>query len=331
MSNGGGFGGGFGQPGVRIQERTGSTESEIIHPLKQAGILALLVAVALVVILMEMALIGRGLLLVLALYGIGALVWRVWWLCDNVWQRVGTALGAGVLVWLWLAYGQPYTERLWLPVWYGIPRDGYAPIQLGNDPLAMRNAPGWLVPLRLLLVPALALGYAYPAYLLSQRFGLSILFPQMDAFTPKPLEARPRVPRFIHTIDTDDDAEPEPAHRPIYVTTTDLEPHDQEIGEGVRKSNGQGNSKRHWNIGLLSPEQWDALKAHLDRGGRWSNRALSPRVMTDTQQRELTPLMVAAGLLKRTDSGHGKPAGYVLTNAGRAFFAHRVYDQEGTA
>lgn len=329
--NGGGFGGGFGQPGVRIQERTGSTESEIIHPLKQAGILALLVAVALVVILMEMALIGRGLLLVLALYGIGALVWRVWWLCGNVWLRVGTALGAGVLVWLWLAFGQPYVERLWLPVWYGIPRDGYAPIQFGNDPLAMRNAPGWIVPLRVLLVPALALGYAYPAYLLSQRFGLSILFPQMDAFTPKPLDARPRVPRFIHTIDTDDDAEPEPAHRPIYVTTTDLEPHDQEIGAGVRKSNGTGNSKQHWNVGLLSVEQWDALKAHLDRGGRWSNRALAPKLMTDTQQRELTEAMLNAKLLRRTDSGHGKPAGYALTNAGRAFFAHRVYDQENTA
>ncbi|OQA23108.1 MAG: hypothetical protein BWY63_00433 [Chloroflexi bacterium ADurb.Bin360] len=328
MSNGGGFGGGFGQPGVRIQERTGSTESEIIHPLKQAGILALLVAVALVVILMEMALIGRGLLLVLALYGICALVWRVWWLCGNVWLRVGTALGAGVLVWLWLAFGQPYVERLWLPVWYGIPRDGYAPIQFGNDPLAMRNAPGWLVPLRLLLVPALALGYTYPAYLLSQRFGLSILFPQMDAFTPKPLEARPRIPRVIRTVDTGIEEPEEEHYRPIYVSAVDLEPHEQMIGEGVSKSNGTGNSQRHWNVGLLSVDQWDALKAHLDRGGRWSNRALSPRVMTDTQQRELTPLMVAAGLLKRTDSGHGKPAGYALSNAGRAFFAHRVYDQE---
>ena len=329
--NGGGFGGGFGQPGVRIQERTGSTESEIIHPLKQAVILALLVAVALMVILMEMALIGRGLLLVLALYGIGALVWRVWWLCGNVWLRVGTALGAGVLVWLWLAFGQPYVERLWLPVWYGIPRDGYAPIQFGNDPLAMRNAPGWIVPLRVLLVPALALGYAYPAYLLSQRFGLSILFPQMDAFTPKPLDAHPVIPRVIRTVQTNIEEPEEEHYRPIYVSAVDLEPHEQMIGEGVSKSNGTGNSQRHWNIGLLSLEQWDALKAHLDRGGRWSNRALSPRVMTDTQQRELTPLMVEAGLLKRTDSGHGKPAGFTLTNAGRAFFAHRVYDQEGTA
>ena len=329
--NGGGFGGGFGQPGVRIQERTGSTESEIIQPLKQAVILALLVAVALMVILMEMALIGRGLLLVLALYGIGALVWRVWWLCGNVWLRVGTALGAGVLVWLWLAFGQPYVERLWLPVWYGIPRDGYAPIQFGNDPLAMRNAPGWIVPLRVLLVPALALGYAYPAYLLSQRFGLSILFPQMDAFTPKPLDAHPVIPRVIRTVQTNIEEPEEEHYRPIYVSAVDLEPHEQMIGEGVSKSNGTGNSQRHWNIGLLSLEQWDALKAHLDRGGRWSNRALSPRVMTDTQQRELTPLMVEAGLLKRTDSGHGKPAGFTLTNAGRAFFAHRVYDQEGTA
>ena len=323
--------GGIGQPGVRISERTGSKESEIIHPLLQGAILALLVAVALVVILLEMALIGRGLLLALALYAIGALAWRVWWQCENVWQRIAVALGAGVLVWLWLAFGQPYTERLWLPVWYGVPHDGYAPIQFGNDPLKMQLAPGWLVPLRLLLVPALALGYAYPAYLLSQRFGLAILFPQMDAFTPKPLEARPRIPRVIHTVDTGAEEAPEPSTRPIYVSAVDLEPHEQMIGEGVSKSNDTGNSQRHWNIGLLSLEQWDALKIHLDRGGRWSNRALSPRVMTDTQQRELTPLMVAAGLLKRTDSGHGKPAGYTLTNAGRAFFAHRVYDQEGAA
>lgn len=329
MNNG--FGGGFGQPGVRIQERTGSTESEIIHPLKQAGILALLVAVALVVILMEMALIGRGLLLVGVMLGLGLVLWRGWWFDENVWWRIGIMLAGGVAMWAWAAFGQPYVERLWLPVWYGIPRDGYAPIQFGNDPLAMRNAPGWLVPLRVLLVPALALGYAYPAYLLSQRFGLSILFPQMDAFTPKPLDARPRVPRFIHTIDTDDDAEPEQAHRPIYVTTTDLEPHDQEIGAGVRKSNGTGNSKQHWNVGLLSVEQWDALKAHLDRGGRWSNRALAPKLMTDTQQRELTEAMLNAKLLRRTDSGHGKPAGFTLTNAGRAFFANRVYDQEGAA
>lgn len=320
--------GGIGQPGVRISERTGSKESEIIHPLLQGAILALLVAVALVVILLEMALIGRGLLLALALYAIGALALRVWWQCENVWQRIGVALGAGALVWLWLAFGQPYTERLWLPVWYGVPHDGYAPIQLGNDPLAMRNAPGWLVPLRLLLVPALAVGYAYPAYLLSQRFGLAILFPQMDAFTPKPLEARPVIPRVIRTVDTGIEEPEEEHYRPIYVTSTDLEAHEQMIGEGVSKSNGTGNSQKHWDIGLLSLEQWDALKIHLDRGGRWSNRALSPRVMTDTQQRELTPLMVAAGLLKRTDSGHGKPAGYTLSNAGRAFFAHRVYDQE---
>ena len=321
--------GGIGQPGVRISERTGSKESEIIHPLLQGAILALLVAVALVVILLEMAIIGRGLLLALALYAIGALAWRVWWQCGNVWLRVGTALGAGVLVWLWLAYGQGYIERLWLPVWYGLPTaDGYLPLQFGNDPLKMQLAPGWLVPLRLLLVPALAVGYTYPAYLLSQRFGLAILFPQMDAFTPKPLEARPRIPRMIRTVDTGIEEPEEEHYRPIYVSAVDLEPHEQMIGEGVSKSNGTGNSQRHWNVGLLSVDQWDALKAHLDRGGRWSNRALSPRVMTDTQQRELTPLMVAAGLLKRTDSGHGKPAGYALSNAGRAFFAHRVYDQE---
>ena len=321
--------GGIGQPGVRISERTGSKESEIIYPLLQGAILALLVAVALVVILMEMAIIGRGLLLALALYAIGALAWRVWWRCENVWQRIAVALGTGVLAWLWLDFGQGYIEQLWLPVWYGLPTaDGYLPLQFGNDPLKMQLAPGWLVPLRLLLVPALALGYAYPAYLLSQRFGLAILFPQMDAFTPKPLEARPRIPRVIRTVDTGIEEPEEEHYRPIYVSAVDLEPHEQMIGEGVSKSNGTGNSQRHWNIGLLSLEQWDALKIHLDRGGRWSNRALSPRVMTDTQQRELTPLMVAAGLLERTDSGHGKPAGFELTNAGRAFFAHRVYDKE---
>lgn len=328
MSIDNGYMGGFGKPGVRVGEKTGGKAAEFDLPLLHALVIGILLAVGVCVVLpLELALIGRGLLLA---GFVAALVWGVWRLAqasDSLLYRVALVMLGGAALLLWLEFGQPYVERLWIPVWYGLPTtDGFAPVQFGNDPLRMRLLPGWVLVVRLLAIPGVALAYCVPAMLVLQRFGMEIVLPQFLSVVPNPVPVRTHVPRWFPHLEQDfgEEDAAEPAAGPqILVEWPDLEPREQEIGNGVTTSNGMGNHGRRTALPVLSLDKWDALAAYVLTGRSWSeDNVARGNILTKDEYRLLTKALLECHYLTRRE---GSSRGYAWTAEGLAFLRHRLW------
>lgn len=326
ISSGNGFGG-LGKPGVRVSERGGGKANEFDLPLLHAAVIAALIAgVFVIVIPLLMLLIGRGLLLAGVVVAVLWGVWRWGWQYESLPWRLGVIAVGATLLWLWLDFGQGYVEKLWWPVWYGWPTaEGYLPVQVGNDPLAMRLMPGWIVLARLLGVPAVALAYGVTAWLIGQRFGIEILFPQLLAITPQPVKVRARLPRWFSTLEQEREEKPAPKHAPIIVEHIDDAPHEQEVAADVWRSNGTGNSGRRTWLEDVSSEQWDAIAAYVLAGRPWNGPEVGAgRILTTPQYRALTKQLLACKYLRERQPGNPR-GGYDWTHGGRKFLQKRLW------
>ena len=325
-------GGNIGRPGTRVSEQTGGPRNELTLPLQHALVIALLVCGAALTLALEMALIGRGLLLVVAVALLGYGLWRVALLLSDwlegaalAWSRVALAVVGAVLLWAWLQYGQPTLERLWWPIWYGPPMDGFAPVQFGNDPLNMRLMPGWLFIVRALLVPTVAVAYALPAWLILQRFGMEIVLPQLLAVTPQQVRVATHVPRFVTTIEQQDD-EPQKTAKagpPIYVQVSDAPAPDADRLEQ------RARHTRAVQLEDLEPAQWEIIASRAASNLPWSEADVGRgKVLTTPQFRAVTQQLASLGYLRLRVPTNPR-SGYEWTPAGLRFLERRWWERLG--
>jgi len=323
--------GGLGKPGVRVSERGGGRANEFDLPLLHAAVIAGIILVGFLVILpLEMLLIGRGLLLAVVLVGVLWGIYRLARLGDSLLYRLVLVVLAGELLFLWVEYGQPYIEKAWIPVWYGmLTPDGYLPVQFGNDPLNMRLMPGWLLLVRALAAPGIAIAYVFTGRLVMQRFGMEIVLPQFLAVVPNPVPVRVHVPGWFTHLEQDEHEPPEPARKlpPIIVESVDNEPHEREVARGVTTSNGTGNSGRRTELPDLAPEQWDALADYVLAGRPWSGPEVGAgRILTTPQYRALTKALLRCEYLRERQPGNPR-GGYDWTEGGLRFLRKRWWER----
>lgn len=329
MSDSGVFGGMLGRPGVRVTERGGGAENELRLPLRHGLVIGLLILVAcLIVVPLLMALIGRGLLLFAVFAALVYLTLRAVLIFDD--WRATVALGALSfgLMWAWTRYAQPVVELWWVPVWWGMPEGDVLPVRVLDG--AWMALPASVMLVRCMAVIGVALGYAVPAWLILQRFGIEILMPQLLAVVPNPVDVRVKVPGLFRHIEQEHyDAEPEPPvpTRPaLVIESVDEEPHEQEVASGVWSSNGTGNSRMRTELTALEPQQWDTLSSYVLSGRSWSGPEVGAgRILTTPQYRSLTRDLLRCGFLEERKPGNPR-GGYAWTRNGRRFLEHRWWE-----
>ena len=324
-------GGNIGRQGTRVSEQTGGPRNELTLPLQHALVIALLVCGAALVVALEMALIGRGLLLAAVFCIMGYGLWRAAlelerWLdgAALAWTRVALAITGAALLWAWVWYAQPTVEKLWWPVWYGLPMDGFAPVQFGNDPLALRLMPGWVFVLRALLVPTLLVAYALPAWLILQRFGMEIVLPQLLAVTPQQVRVSTHVPGFVRTIKQEDEPQKTAkAGPPIYVQVSD--PPAPDAGRLERRA----QHTRAVKLEDLQPAQWEIIASRAASNLPWSEADVGRgKILTTPQFRAITQQLASLGYLRLRVPTNPR-SGYEWTPAGLRFLERRWWERLG--
>ena len=288
-------------------ERT-TRESELTRPLYHAGWVALLLAGAFVLLLVEAVLIGRGLPLALGLV-------VLWWLARPALAgevafplRLAVAVVLATLAGAWLFWlGPALLWRGWFPVWYEVTPEWF--IVHGNA--RGLTLPLWALWLRLGVIVALPVIYGAAGGPVLVRFWQEILLPGLSAVRAFPVDVWrlpfPPFSWFNPAVDV------EPV-RTQTVVGPDLEDHTEPLTHThtTMRSNGSGRSWRREVIALnLTDAQWTEIARRALDGLGWTDAERPAGIALHDWRR----LRQALARVQWLENPTGKR--YLLTDYGR--------------